>query len=47
MVEFIREKSCLKKESGVLTQGRKEVEGGTLLLDIDKNNDLVNYLLSN
>ena len=47
MVEFIRKKSCLKKESGVLRQDRKEVQGGTVLLVIDENNDLVNYLLSN
>ena len=34
------------KESGVTTQGRKEEEVGTLLLGNDKNNVIVNYLLS-
>ena len=34
------------KESGVTTQGRKEKEVGTLLLGNDKNNVIVNYLLS-
>ena len=36
MTEFDRKRSCLK-ESGVTTQGRKEVEVGTLLLGNDKN----------
>ena len=35
MTEFDRKRSCLK-ESGVTTQGRKEVEVGTLLLGNDK-----------
>ena len=43
--EFGGKRSCLK-ESGVATQGRKEVEVGTLLLGDDKNNVIVNYLLS-
>ena len=43
--EFDRKRLCLK-ESGVTTQGRKEVEVGTLLLGNDKNNVIVNYLLS-
>ena len=43
MMEFGRKKSCLK-ESAVKTQGRKEVEVGTLLLGNDKNNVIVNYL---
>ena len=43
MTEFDRKRSCLK-ESGVTTQGRKEVEVGTLLLGNDKNNVIVNYL---
>ena len=33
-----------EKESGFATQGRKEVEVGTLLLGNDKNNVIVNYL---
>ena len=45
MVEFDRKRSCLK-ESGVTALGRKEVEVGTLLLGNDKNNVIVNYLLS-
>ena len=45
MTKFDRKRSCLK-ESGVTTQGRKEVEVGTLLLGNDKNNVIVNYLLS-
>ena len=35
-----------EKESGVATQGRKEVEVGTLLPGNDKNSVIVNYLLS-
>ena len=42
-MEFGGKRSCLK-ESGVTTQGRKEVEVGTLLLGNDKNNVIVNYL---
>ena len=38
-------RSCLK-ESGVTTQGRNKEEVGTLLLGNDKNNVIVNYLLS-
>ena len=34
------------KKSGVTTQGRKEVEAGTLLLGNDKNNVTANKLLS-
>ena len=45
MMEFGRKKSCLK-ESAVKTQGRKEVEVGTLLLGNDKNNVTANKLLS-
>ena len=45
MVEFGGKRSCLK-ESGVTTLGRKKVEVGTLLLGNDKNNVIVNYLLS-
>ena len=44
MTEFDRKRSCLK-ESGVTTQGRKEVEVGTLLLGNDKNSVIVNYYL--
>ena len=33
------------KESGVMTQGRREVEVGTLLLGNDKNNVIANKLL--
>ena len=43
--KFGGKRSCLK-ESGVTTQERKEVEVGTLLLGNDKNNVIVNYLLS-
>ena len=43
-VEFDGKRS--QKESGVMTQGRKEVEVGTLLLSNDKNSVIVNYLLS-
>ena len=44
-MEFGGKRSCLK-ESGVATQGRKEVEVGTLLLGNDKNNVIVNKVLS-
>ena len=43
MAELGRKRSCLKK-SGVITQGRKEDEVGTLLLSNDKKNVIVNYL---
>ena len=43
MAEFGGKRLYLK-ESGVTTQGRKEVEVGTLLLGNDKNNVIVNYL---
>ena len=35
-----------QKKTGVTTQGRKEVEVGTLLLGNDKNNVIANYLLN-
>ena len=40
------EKSHVRKESGVTTQGRREVELGTLLLSNDKNNVIVENVLS-
>ena len=40
------EKVHVWKESGVTTQGRREVEVGTLLLDNDKSNIIVNKVLS-
>ena len=44
---LVREKKVMsKKKSGVKTQGRKEVEVGTLLIGNDKNSFIVNYLLS-
>ena len=45
MAEFSGKRSCLKK-SGVTTKERKKEELGTLLLGNDKNNVIVNYLLS-
>ena len=46
-VEFGRKRSCLKRSCHVTkTKGRKEVEVGTLLLGNDKNNVVVNYLLT-
>ena len=45
IVEFDGNRLCLKK-SGVTTQGRKEVEVGTLLLGNDKNDVTANKLLS-
>ena len=46
MAEFGRKRSCLKHKGGKggSRQGRKEEEVGTLLLDNDKNNVIVNYL---
>ena len=48
MVEFchLAEKGHVSKESGVTTQGRKEVEVGTLLLGNDKNNVIADKVLS-
>ena len=40
------QKKVMSEKSGVITQGRKEMEVGTLLLGNDKNNVIVNYLLS-
>ena len=45
MVEFGR-KSSFQIIIRVMTQEREEVEVGTLLLGNDKNNVIVNYLLS-
>ena len=43
----VRQKKVMsKKESGVTTQGRKEEEVSTLLLGNDKNNVIINYLLT-
>ena len=40
------EKGHVWKESGVTTQGRKEVEVDTVLLGSDKSNAIVNKVLS-
>ena len=42
MTEFRRSEkmSCLK-ESGITTEGRRELQEGTLLIDNDKNNVIV------
>ena len=40
------QKKVMSEKSGVITQGRKEMEVGTLLLGNDKNNVIVNYLLN-
>ena len=40
------EKGYIWKESGVMTQGRREVEVGTLLLGNDKNNIITEKVLS-
>ena len=42
----VQRKKVMSKKNRVTTQGRKEEEAGTLLLDNDKNNVIVNYLLS-
>ena len=39
-------KKVMPKKNQVLRHGRKELEVGTLLLGNDKNNVIVNYLLS-
>ena len=38
MTEKMAKKGHVWKETGVITQGRREVEVGTVLLDNDKNN---------
>ena len=43
---FGRKRSCLIKESGVVTQRREVVKVGTLLLDNDKNNVIADNVLS-
>ena len=40
------EKGYVWKESGVMTQGSKEVEVGTLLLSNDENNVIAKNILS-
>ena len=40
------EKGYVWKESGVMAQGRREVEVGTLLLGNDKNNVITEKVLS-
>ena len=45
MAEFSGKRSYLKRIMGY-NKGRKEMEVGTLLLGNDKNNVIVNYLLS-
>ena len=44
--EFGQTRSFLKKKKMVMKQGRKKVEVGTLLLGNDKNNVIVNKVLS-
>ena len=48
MVEFchLAEKGHVWEESGVTTQGKREVEVGTLLLGNDKSNIIVDKVLS-
>ena len=41
-----KEKGYVWQESGVTTQGRQEVEVGTLLLGNDKNNVIANKVSS-
>ena len=43
---FGQTRSFLKKKKMVMKQGRKKVEVGTLLLGNDKNNVIVNKVLS-
>ena len=45
MVEF-GENNHVWKESGVMTQGRRQMEIGTLLLGNDKNNVIANKVLT-
>ena len=40
----LAEKGHVWKESGVMTQGKKEVEEGTLLLGSDKNNAIASQV---
>ena len=42
----VQRKKVMSKKNRVTTQGRKKEEVGTLLLGNDKNNVIVNYLLS-
>ena len=42
----VRWKKVMSKKNQGLQHGRKEVEVGTLLLGNDKDNVIVNYLLS-
>ena len=42
----VRREKVMSKKNQVLRHGRREMEVGTLLLDNDKNNVIVNYLLS-
>ena len=42
----VQQKKVMSKESGVTTQWWKDEEVGILLLCNDKNNVIVNYLLS-
>ena len=43
---WVLRKKVMSKKNRVTTQGRKEKEVGILLLGNDKNNVIVNYLLS-
>ena len=45
-LHFSTEKDHFWKESGIMTQGRREVEIGTLLLSNDKNNVIAEDVLS-
>ena len=42
----VRREKVMSKKNQVLRHGRREMEVGTLLLGNDKNNVIVNYLLS-
>ena len=46
MAEKMVEKGYVCRESGFTTQGRREVEIGTRLLGDDKNNVIVDKVLS-
>ena len=46
MKEKAAEKGHVWKEWGVMTQGKREVEGGTPLLDNDKSNVITDKVLS-
>ena len=45
-IRRLTEKDHVCKESGVMTQGRREIKVGTLLLGNDKNYVIANKVLS-